>query len=130
LINQLAGNSTTMSKYHGGGDKMSTKTMDVIQSILEYLDKSMDDDRVDITPINDESLEISYPRWCRIIGMLLEDGLIEGFSEVNSSGVTYSQYKSMDPRITLSGLKFLSDNSNLGKLYRAAKEIKDWIPGI
>ncbi len=109
---------------------MATKTMDIIQSILEYLDKSMDDDRIDITPIEYGSLNISYARWSRVIGMMLEAGLIEGFTEVTTLGSTHEQYKSIDPRITLLGLQFLSDNSNLSKLYRAAKEIKDWIPGI
>ncbi|KKX52578.1 MULTISPECIES: YjcQ family protein [Brevibacillus] len=109
---------------------MSKKTMDVIQEILEYLDKSMDDEVVDTKPINHENLGISHARWSRTIEMMLESGLIEGFSPVHRTGTTYTAYKAVEPRITLRGIQFLADNSNLAKLYRAAKEIKDWIPGL
>ncbi|WP_103110717.1 YjcQ family protein [Brevibacillus reuszeri] len=109
---------------------MAKKTMDVIQEILEHLDKSLDDERVDIGPISPENLEISYPRWSRVIQMMLESELIEGFAPVKTLGSTYTSFKAIDPRITLRGIQFLADNSNFSKLYRAAKEIKDWIPGL
>lgn len=109
---------------------MASNTMEIIQKILDHLDKSMDDERIDLTPVSRESLGISDARWSRIIGMMLEEGLVEGFAEVPMAGVAYTGYKAMDPRITLRGIQFLADNSNMAKLYRAAKEIKDWIPGL
>jgi hypothetical protein len=112
------------------GLTVANKTMDIIQAILEHLDKSMDDERVDVGPISHEALGISHARWSRIIEMMLESGLIEGFSPVHLPGLSYTAFKAVDPRITLSGIQFLADNSNLTKLYRAAKELRDWIPGI
>lgn len=109
---------------------VAKKTMEIIQDILEHLDKSMDDEIVDISPISHEALGISHARWSRIIEMMLESGLIEGFSPVHRLGSTYTAFKEMDPRITLKGVQFLAENSNVAKLYRVAKEIKDWIPGI
>lgn len=106
---------------------MSLKTSEVIQKILEHLDESMDEERISIDPISHEALEISYPRWCRILSMMLSEGLIEGFHEINVSQATFPQFKARKPQITLKGIQYLSDNSNMAKLYRAAKEIKDWI---
>lgn len=109
---------------------MTIKTMDVIQAILEYLDNCMDDERVDITPIKHEALGITEPRWGRIIEIMQEENLIGGFHESTFAGVTFPQFKAIDPRITLNGIRFLADNSNMAKIIRAAKEIKSIIPGI
>jgi DNA-binding Lrp family transcriptional regulator len=109
---------------------VANKTMDIIQDILEHLDKSMDDETVDVKPISPEALGISQARWSRIIEMMLESGLIDGFSPIHRLGSSYQALKAVNPRITLRGIQFLAENSNMAKFYRAAKEIKDWIPGL
>lgn len=109
---------------------MASKTLEVVQKILEHLDNSMDDDKVDMSPVSAEALGISDARWHRIIGMMKEECLIDGFGELKALNANYSQYKPSRPRITLRGLQFLSENSNAARLYGIAKEIKGWIPGL
>lgn len=109
---------------------MAIKTTAVIQKILEYLDESMDDEIIDTEPIKHEALGITHARWSRTIGLMLEEDLIDGFIEVTTMGSHYDQYKIGKPRITFRGLNYLSENSNSAKLLRAAKELKDFIPGL
>jgi len=110
---------------------MAVKTMTVIQKILDHLDESMDVEVVDTTPISWSVLGISEARWTRIITMMLEEGLIDGYISARSLGSpAYGEYIEDDPRITLKGIQFLSENSNAAKIWRAAKEIKDLIPGL
>lgn len=109
---------------------MTMKTMDVIQVILEHLDKSMDEERVDVKPISHEALGISLPRWGRIIEMMQEEMLIDGFHEVRFDQATFPHFRAIEPRITMTGIRFLADNTNMAKIIRAAKEIKNIIPGI
>jgi len=78
---------------------MATKTMHIIQKILEHLDDSMDDEIVDISPFKHDALGISYPRWCRIIGMMMDEGLIDGFLNVGTLGTSFDQYKAMEPKL-------------------------------
>ena len=106
---------------------MANSTIDVILKILDHLDKSMDDDEVNVEPIMPEALGITEARWSRVIGMMLEEGLIDGFKDVTSLDSAYEEYIPSMPRITFKGLNYLSENTGFSKLYRAAKEIKDWI---
>ncbi|MGG3504772.1 YjcQ family protein [Paenibacillus lautus] len=109
---------------------MASKTLKVMQQILEHFDDSMDSDEIDIGPISAENLGISTARWHRVIGMMLEEGLIDGFAEVTHLGSSHSSYRSINPRITLRGLQFLNENSNAAKIYEIAKEIRGWVPGF
>ncbi|MEJ9152444.1 YjcQ family protein [Bacillus smithii] len=102
----------------------------IILAILKYLEESMDGERVDHSKINEQSLGISHSRYCRILSMMLEDGLITGLTPVNLPGVTYTQYKFMDPRITLRGIEYLEQNKPSARAYALLKEIRDWIPGM
>ncbi|WP_068783229.1 YjcQ family protein [Paenibacillus phocaensis] len=106
---------------------MASKTLQVIQQILEHLDNSMDGDVVDMTAISPEALEITEARWHRVIGMMVEEGLIDGFAKVTTLQTQYNQYKAITPEITLRGLHFMNENKDAAKLYRIAKEIRDWI---
>lgn len=109
---------------------MAVDSMKVIYKVLEYLDNSMDEERVDGIPISAESLGISDVRWSRIISMMVDQEMVTGFVKINSLGRTYPGFKLSNPSITLRGLEYLSENSSSAKLYRAAKEIKEWIPGL
>jgi hypothetical protein len=106
---------------------MASKTLQAIQRILEHLDNSMDDDNVDLAAISPEALDITEPRWHRVIGMMVEEGLVDGFVKVTTLGSEYNQYKAMNPEITLRGLHFMNENKDAAKLYRIAKEVRDWI---
>lgn len=109
---------------------MKSSTTDIILAILKYLEESLDEERIEATKINEESLGISYPRYCRILGMMVDDELITGLAPVTVMGSTYTQYKFMDPRISLRAIEYLEQNKPSAKVYAILKEIRDWIPGM
>ncbi|PAD73893.1 YjcQ family protein [Paenibacillus campinasensis] len=109
---------------------MASKTLKVMQQILEHFDESMDSDEIDMGPISAENMGISEARWNRVIGMMLEEGLIDGFAEIAHLGSSHLAYGAVNPRITLRGLIFLNENSNAAKIYEIAKEIRGWVPGF
>lgn len=92
----------------------------IIYKILKELEKGMDSERFDVSLISHETLKISYPRWEKILIMLVKAGYIEG--------VVYSQCCSdyspkidqpITPTITMKGLEYLEENSLMAK----AKEL-------
>ncbi|MBU5214942.1 YjcQ family protein [Heyndrickxia oleronia] len=109
---------------------MTVDTADIIFAILKYLEESLDEEKIDYRKINEKSLGISYPRYCRVLGMMIDEELITGLAPVNVAGSTYTQYKFINPSITLKGIEYLNQNKPSAKVYKILKEIKDWIPGI
>ncbi|HDK7179298.1 TPA: dihydrolipoyl dehydrogenase [Clostridium botulinum] len=105
-------------------------TLDIIYKILSRLDKAMDEENSDLSDISFEALEISEIKWVRILQMMVERGLIDGVEFIDFCGQSYPSVKFMDIRITLEGIEYLMDNSTQAKLFRAAKELKDFIPGL
>ncbi|WP_257279273.1 YjcQ family protein [Clostridium botulinum] len=97
---------------------------------MSRLDNAMDEEDADLSDIKYEVLEISELKWTRILQMMTERGLIDGVEFVKTIGCKYPDVKFMDPRITLEGIEYLADNSTQAKLFRAAKELKDFIPGL
>lgn len=106
------------------------ETMKVIYKILERLEKAMDEEEFDWHEIDHRAFGISELKWTRIIQLMLERGLIDGFSLINTMGRTYPGVKPIDPRITFEGLEYLAENSNTAKIINAAKLLKDTIPGL
>ena len=90
----------------------------IIYKILSALEKSMDLEECNLDSISSETLRISNERWNKYIEMLLDAGYIKGETNVNAE----------DIRITLKGLEYLSENSIMQKMYKAAKGITDLIP--
>lgn len=99
-----------------------------IYRILSALEKSMDVEAPDWDCISPEQLKISETRWAGLMRALLEAGYIAGVKFVSSKTSTPQVYL-IEPRITLEGLEYLENNSTMQKIYRAAKGIKDVIPG-
>lgn len=108
---------------------MSEDTKEIILAILKYLNDSLDEERIDFSKVNEESLGITHPKYCRILSMLVEEGFVKGFIKVHAPGVPYNQYKSKTPRITIKGIDYLDQNKSSSKVYDILKEIRDWIPG-
>lgn len=104
-------------------------TFDVIYRILQRLEQAMDEDDFDWIEIDHTSMEISERRWLRIIEMMLQERLLEGFS-IHRGAQGDLSLSIHDPRITLKGLEYLADNSSLSKVVKAAKLLKDTIPGL
>ncbi|MEK4522383.1 YjcQ family protein [Psychrobacillus sp. FSL W7-1493] len=109
---------------------MANDTKDIILAILKYLEDSLDEERIDFNKVNHKALGISEPRHSRILGMMLEEGYIDGLKKFSVMGATYSTYKALEPRITLRGIDYLEENKPSAKVYAILKEIKEWIPGL
>lgn len=99
-----------------------------VYKILSTLEKAMDYPEFDIELIGADALGVSKERWNRYIEMMVDVGYIKGVSIYKDiTGETHVNAK--EARITLKGLEYLQENSIMQKLYKAAKGIKDVIPG-
>lgn len=105
-------------------------TFDIIIKILKRLEVAMDEDDPDFSDIQPGGLEISDIKWVRIFQMIYERGLIDGVDFTHFIGQEHPEVSFNDLRITLSGLEYLADNTSTAKLIKAAKLLKDTIPGI
>lgn len=109
---------------------MSKDNKDIILAVLKYLNDSMDDETIDFSKVNEKSLDVSYPRYCRVLTMMVDEGLISGLAPITFMESTYTEYKPVSPRITLRGVDYLEENKLTTRAYTVLKEIKEWIPGI
>lgn len=105
-------------------------TMKAIYKILEGLEKSLDEENFDFQLIEHDAIGISECKWNRLITILQNEGLIEGFKGLQFSGNRFPEYKMISPAITFEGIIYLSENSNTAKVINAAKFLKDVIPGM
>ena len=99
----------------------------IIYKILSVLEKSMDLENVDIERISSNKLGISQQRWNKYMEMLLDAGYIKGVT-IQKYVTGETNVDAEDIRITLKGLEYLSENSIMQKMYKAAKGITDLIP--
>ena len=101
----------------------------IIYRILRTLERAMDADVFDFESVRWEALGISKPRWEKIMEMLIEDGLIKGCS-ASRDMAGYVYINGTQPRITLKGLEFLSENTLMKRAVGGLKTAKGIIPGI
>ena len=106
------------------------ETMKAVYRILETLDKALDEEDFDFNLVKYESIGINEHNWSRLINILQNKGLIEGFEEVHFAGTIFPGYKMISPTITFEGIAYLAENSNTAKVVNAAKLLKNIIPGI
>jgi len=102
----------------------------VIYRILRILQKSMDCEEIDREILSAERLELSIPKWSRIMSMLLNEGYITGGQTWNALDCGYPRVVLTRPEITLKGLEYLEENTLMKKASNLAKGIKDTIPGL
>ena len=100
-----------------------------VYHILSTLEKAMDITEFDTSQIRAEVIGVSEQRWARYIEMMADVGYIKGVS-VNEGIYGDLLVNIDDIRITLKGLEYLQENGIMQKMYRAAKGIKEIIPGI
>ena len=99
-----------------------------VYRILSALEKAMDLPQFDIEQIGPAALGVSQERWCRYIEMMADVGYIKGVSLSRSiSGDMMVDAQNI--RITLKGLEYLQENSIMQRIYKAAKGIKEIVPG-
>lgn len=101
-----------------------------IYKILRYLEKAMDFDEPDLDFISAEALGISGQRWNAIMEMLAKEGYVAGVSMKRSAADDTAMLSLSNPRITLKGLEYLEENTDMKKAARIAKGIKETIPGL
>ncbi len=99
----------------------------VIYKILSTLEKSLDMEEADMDRICPQTLGISEERWKKYMEMLVDAGYIKGVSiKKYTDGQMIVSIE--DIRITLKGLEYLSENTIMQRMYKAAKGIADLIP--
>ena len=96
-----------------------------IYCILQILKKAMDVEEFDQELISSETLKVNYPKWCRLIAMLVNNGYISGVSVWNSFDCQYPKIELTRPEITLKGLEYLEENSMMKKVSKVAKGVID-----
>lgn len=96
-----------------------------IYKILSILHKTMDFEDWDKKLLSHESLNLSLPKWSRIMSMLLKEGYISGGEVLESFGDFYPRIKLTRPEITLKGLEYLEENSLMKKAARLIQGISN-----
>lgn len=79
----------------------------IIYEILKKLESSMDIVEFDNSVLSYKALEISKPKWCRIMKMLFDSGYITEVNVWLSYDCSYPQVELIRPEITLKGLEYI-----------------------
>ena len=97
-----------------------------IYKILKALEAALDYDNPDLECISYENLRISKQRWNAYIEMLYDSGYVKDvIIKTYIDGEKKANISNM--RITLKGLEYLTENSIMQRMYKAAKEFKNII---
>ncbi|MGN9169483.1 MULTISPECIES: YjcQ family protein [Paenibacillus] len=108
---------------------MSKKATDIIFTILNRLEEAMDEGSFDLRELSSDVLGISEAKRIAILEIMLDEDLMTGIS-IKRGPQGDIIINGNSPRITMAGLKYLSDNSATSKVINAAKFLKDVIPGL
>lgn len=102
-----------------------------VYRILSELEKAMDLPEFDLEEkVGPEQLGITKERWMRYMWMMADVGYITGVKVFKNQFGELRMRKEGDIQITLNGLEYLQENTIMRRLYKAAKGIKDLVPGI
>ncbi len=83
----------------------------------------------DLNDVSYERLGIPERYWIDVIRNLYDDGYITGIIIRDSvGGMTWVAPD--NPRITISGIEFLQENTSMSKAKAFLKELKEIIPGL
>jgi hypothetical protein len=98
----------------------------IIYKVLRHLEKSLDCDEMDYSPIGHAALGISRERWEALLTMMKDAGYVDGLVVLQDiSDNKFRLCLPICPRITLKGLEYLSDNSLMKKAANLAKGIAE-----
>lgn len=105
--------------------------------ILRYIDQQMDNEVFDTEHFTAEELEMSGPRFAKILKALADGGFVEGV-EVRDYGEkdefspkNYKRYDVIvddDVTLTFSGMQFMAEQTAFAKAYKAVKGFRDLLP--
>ena len=97
----------------------------IIYRVLRSLQTSMDLEEFDPDILSANNVNLSDPKWSRLMAMLLKEGYISGGEAWNSIECQYPRVKLTRPEITLKGLEYLEENNLMKKAADLAKGIID-----
>lgn len=104
-----------------------SKDFKAVYKILQYLSRNMGNEDAGYEMIAAETLGIAECRWEQILIELQEEGYIKGLVVTQSLGDYYPHIaEPIRPRITLKGLEYLEENSQMKK----ARQIIEGIVNI
>lgn len=85
--------------------------------------------RIDLEAISPKRFGIEAGYLLSILEELLETGYAKGFIVKHSKTGKYVMNLE-EIEITMNGIEYLQENSKMKQIYKMAKEIKDFIPGM
>ncbi len=110
----------------------------VMNKILRYVERSLDDEKFDGDGFTAEAFGISSLRFARLLEMLLAEGYLTGIEvvrnrerdEFDDDDADFPLYdiRLRDPAITIPGMKFLAENSVWAKALKTVKEARELMP--
>ena len=104
-------------------------SMEAMLKILKILEKSLDDKELNFKLVEYENIGVSRYKWNKLIGLLQNEGLIDGFKEFHHpKGSIF--FEIINPTITFRGILYIAENTKTAKIINAAKLLKDIIPGV
>ncbi|MCK1989459.1 YjcQ family protein [Lysinibacillus fusiformis] len=82
-----------------------------ILKLLKALNDNLGQKRISPEVYNAQALGLEEAQYHRLLEMVIESGLVSGFSPVKVLGQSYTQYKAIKPNLTLRGIEYLESNS-------------------
>lgn len=103
----------------------------VVFKLLNYYYETMKQGK----PNNEDDISafrlgINEPYLLDIYRNLFDDGYLTGSRIVLDYSNKYYIEDHSSVRITTKGIEYLQDNTKMKQVYKALKEIKEWIPGM
>lgn len=101
----------------------------LIFQILVLMNKYLDYEDPDWSRLSAKNFKVTETRFINIMIMLYESGYITGIEVIPLLGGHYD-IKLIEPRITLKGLEYLEENTNMKKADCLIKGISEIIPRL
>ncbi len=125
------GNFNIIEKKNDNKD-MNSVFYDLVR-ILKFVEKQLDKEIFDYEKFNSNHFGISENRFAKLLQLLENEKLISGIEvrdygeKDETCGANYKRYAIIadSPTITISGLKFIAENSLLSQTFNTIKNIKD-----
>lgn len=95
----------------------------IIYKILRILQKAMDLEEFDSEELSAGALDLTVPKWSRLMAMLLKEGYISGGQTWNTMDCGYPKVALTRPELTMKGLEYLEENGLMKKAAGLAKGI-------
>lgn len=83
---------------------MRTDNFKIISEIVAKIEEQLDEKSIDWSKFSCDALNMSQPRWIRLMEMLNDEGIIRGFSFSGDAG-NPSSIELKDIRLTFRGLE-------------------------